>query len=200
MVKNFSYTYLLPLLSEQVNLKKKILVNIVNTYVITNKNENLGKFYILCKFDYSDKEFTNLEKILTTNDLYNTSYQIDNKILYEFNFPKVYIFEQKKFVNGKYSEFKDDAKKLILEYWAELYGHIPSFVNTSLLRIKQILYKDKKLKLKLEKELSTSGKGLVKLNKNAELGSKIEKKDETFFFEEEKKEKVNLKNIKDIFE
>ena len=198
MKKNLSYTYLLPLLSEQVNLKKKLLINILNTYVVTNKNDNLGKLYILCKFDYSDKEFTELESLLISNDLFVKSYQINDTILYEYTFPKVYVYEQKKFINGKYSEFKLDSKKLILEYWTELYGHIPSFVSSTLLRIRQILNKDEKLRVKMNKELNLNVSGVDPIKKGSELGNKIDKKDETFFFEEEK-EKVKLENLKDVF-
>ena len=162
MRKNFSYTYLLPLLSEQVNLKKEIIKYIINTYIITNKDKKLGSFYFLCKFDYSDTEFTELESLLTCSELFITSYEIDDKILYHFKFPKEYQFEQKKFMDGKYSEFKRDAKKQILRYWTELYGHIPSFVSNSLIRIKQVLFKSEKLRQKMNEQYE------VKIEKGAE--------------------------------
>lgn len=192
MDKNFSYTYLLPLLSEQVNLKKSILTFITNTYIKTNRNNNLGKFYIKCKFNYSDTDFSKLENILISNDLYETSYDIKNEILYEFNFPKEYISEQEKFIKGKYSEFKDDTKKLILRFWSELFGHIPSFVTNILIKIKQILYKDERLRLLMNKNLK------INIEKGSELGDKIEMRDETFIFENEEK-KINLNDIKTIF-
>ena len=42
MSRNFSYTYLLPLMSEQVILEKQILNAVENTYVFTNKNKKLA--------------------------------------------------------------------------------------------------------------------------------------------------------------
>lgn len=192
MRKNFSYTYLLPLLSEQVNLEKKILSKIENTYLITNKNDKLGYFYLLCKFDYSDSEFTDLESKLTYNDLFVDSFEVKGKILYQFKFPKEYLFEQKKFVKGRYSEFKLDGKKLILRFWTETYGHIPSFVSNSLLKIKQVLFKDEKLR---EKMNLTMG---VDIEKGSELASIIDKEEETFYFDEEKK-LVDLKDLNRIF-
>ena len=41
----------------------------------------------------------------------------------------------------------EDAKKLILNFWTEMYGKIPEGIR-SILKIKQILYKDKNFKLK----------------------------------------------------
>lgn len=192
MSKNFSYTYLLPLLSEQVDLKKTILTFVTNTYVTTNKDTELGKFYIICKFNYSDLNFSKLEDILISNDLFITSYDIGEQVLYEFKFPDVYKFEQRMFIQGKYSQFEDDSKKLILKFWSELYGHIPSFVSNTLSKIRQILNKDNKLRVKMNRELN------INIEKGSELGNKVDVKEETFEFPKEK-EKINLNNIKDIF-
>lgn len=192
MSKNGSYTYLLPLLSEQVNLKKTLLTFVKNTYIFTNKNKDIGKFYILCEFNYSDESFTTLEKYLIDNELFITSYENNSEILYEYEFPDVYIYEQKTFIEGKYSEFKQDTKDLILSFWSGLFGHIPSFVTGVLLKIRQILDKDPKLRTKLIKDLK------VYIDKDAELGNKIELINETYSFKEKKE--INLKNLKDVFE
>jgi len=199
MNKNFSYTYLLPLLSEQVNLTKDILLYIQNTYITTNKDATKGKFYLLCKFNYADRKFTKLEGQLTSNDLYITSHEINDLILYEFNFPKHFIDDQQHFIEGKYSKFRKDAKTLVLEYWTNLYGHIPSFVTTTLLKIKQILNKDERLRIKMIKELSADGKQ-VDIKKGSELGNKIDEQKETYCFKEEKRVEINLDNIKDVFD
>lgn len=199
MNKNFSYTYLLPLLSEQVNLTKDILVYIHNTYITTNKDATKGKFYLLCKFNYADRKFTELEGQLTSNDLYITSHEINDLILYEFNFPKHFIEDQQYFLQGKYSKFKKDAKTLILEYWTKIYGHIPSFVTTTLLKIKQIFNKSEKLRLKMIEELTDNGKRVF-IEKGSELGNKIDEEKETYCFKKEKKMEISLDNIKDVFD
>ena len=192
MVKNLSYTYLLPLLSEQVNLKRKILNSILCTYLHTNKDNSDNYFYILCKFKYNEEDFSKLEQTLISNDLYVDSYDINNTILYKFKFPEIYKEEYLNFKQGLYSKYKKDAKLLILEFWTELYGHIPSFVSGGLLKIKRVLNKDPKLRIQLNKELG------VQIDKDSELGDIINIKEETFMFPNEEK-KVELKDLNKIF-
>lgn len=192
MIKNYSYTYMLPLLSELVYLNKEVQDCIINTYMFTSKDSYIGKFYILCKYNYKDSNYSVIEDKLISNELFITSYDVKNLVLYEFKFPKIYNFEQLKFVNGEYSHFKKDSKKLILKFWTELYGHIPSFVTGNLMKIKQILYKEDKLRLKLEKELNES------IDKNTELGNKICINKETFIFDDEKT-KIKLTDLKELF-
>lgn len=194
MKKNYSYTYLLPLLSEQIDIQKSILINTVNTFLFTNKSGDETKFFILCSFDYSNTEFGENESRLTNNDLFVTSHEIDDKILYEYNFPEGYEKERDLFIQGKYSLFGDDAKELILRYWSELYGHIPSFVTGTLLKIKQILYKDEKLREKMSKELKT------KIHRDSELGNKIDEEKETFFFNEDGEKKISLEDLKKLWD
>jgi len=192
MVKNYSYTYILPLLSELVYLNNEIHNCIVNTYLFTNTNSSLGKFYILCKYNYRKPEYSIYEDKLISNELFVNSYDVKDKVLYEFNFPDVYKFEQIKFINGEYSLFKKDAKTLILKFWTELYGNIPSFVTGLLLKIKQTLYKEEKLRKKLEEELGEI------IPKDRELGQKIDINNETFTFDT-KSEPVKFENLKELF-
>lgn len=58
--------------------------------------------------------------------------------------------------------------------------------------IKQILYKEKKLKIKLENSLGE------KISPDQELGQKIDIKNETFIFKKEK-EKIKLTELKELF-
>lgn len=192
MVKNYSYTYVLPLLSEQVYLDLKILKTIQNTYLFTNINNKPGKLYILCKYNYKDPKYSIYEDRLISNELFVESYDIKDKVLYEFNIPKVYLFENVKFINGKYSLYKKDAKNLILTFWTEMYGNIHSFVTGNLLKIKQILFKEEILRKKLESEYK------VKIDKDSELGNKIDISKETFIFEDEDT-KIKLTDLKTLF-
>ena len=192
MDRNFSYTYILPLLCEQVDLKVKILNHVTNTYLKTSKHNEDGKLFIMCKFDYGSRDFAMLESLLTNNDLFVDSYDVGNKILYEFNLPEDYIKEQKLFMEGKYSEFGDDVKDLILQFWSELYGHIPSFVSGVLTHIRHVLQKHEKLRLKLQRDYD------ITIVKGSELGDLINIKDETYQFKDTEN-KIDLKNIKQIF-
>jgi len=194
MNKNFSYTYLLPLLSEQIDIKKKLLSFILNTYCLSHKESIIetNNFYILCKFNYSSSSFVELENTLINNSLFIDSYEDNDKILYEFKFPEEYAHEKTEFLKGNYSLFEDDAKKLVLRFWSEYYGHIPSFVSNTLSKIKHILYKDERLRSSMNKELK------INIEKGKELGNKVDIREETYIFNNDEKE-INLNNIEKIF-
>lgn len=55
--KNYSFTYLLPCIFENVNINKKVLEGFINTYMFTNKTIDLGKIFIECKFNYLNSNF-----------------------------------------------------------------------------------------------------------------------------------------------
>lgn len=170
---NISKTYLLPLLSELVDFDKKYHDNIVNTYI----TDDLGKYkdclFILHKFSFKNPEYTRYENQLIKNECFVDLIDVGNDVLYIFKFPEEYMFEYNKFIAGKYSEYKNDAKELILNFFGEIYKGNINAVNF-LIKVKQILFKDKKLKNKLELELG------VKIPDNAELRSIINLDEETF--------------------
>ncbi len=170
---NKSKTYLLPLLSEVININEETIKFIGNTYMFDTKNEYLNAFYIELKSDFSDPEYTQYEHSLTENDYYLQSIDYDDgTTLFIFNFPEEYLHERKMFLEGKYSKFQEDAKTLIKEFWTEIYGTDNYAVNF-LIKIKQVLNKEKRLKEKLEKSLG------VTLSDDAELGDLVNKESET---------------------
>ena len=81
--------------------------------------------------------------------------------------------EYNNLILGKYSQFGNDAKKLILEFFTKVYQGNLNAVDF-LLKTKQILFKDKRLKEKIEKDLD------VILSDEAELADIIIKENETF--------------------
>lgn len=196
MKKNYSYTYLLPLLAEQVYFDSTILNYIKNTYIFSNKYSKSTHFFILCHFDYSDPNFSELESRLTSTSLFVNSHDIGEDVLYVFNFPKEYEPEFYSFIRSKYSLFDKRVKHIILSFWTELYGSIPSFVTGPLLKIRQVLFKDKKLKEKIEAQLSSKGHRVV-LPENAELGEHVDVEKEQFIFPDSRE--ITLESIKDIF-
>lgn len=174
MTYNKSKTYLLPLLSEFVKFDKKFYPYLQNTYIF----DDLGKFKnaIFVEHDFS---FKNPEFTLYENNFTETEYFLDliditpEKVLYIFKFPDDYINEYELFKKGKYSHYDEDAKELILSFFAEMYEHNIGAVPF-LVKIKQILFKDEKLKREIEDRLN------VKLPDDAELTDAINNENEVF--------------------
>jgi len=180
---NKSKTYLLPLMSEVLDLNLKFMPYLINTYMFDEKDEYKDCVYILHEFNFKNPEFTSYEHKLINNPLFIKHIDLGNQVAYIFKFPEEYLDEYYYLMNSKYSLFGDDAKKLILKFWGQVYSGNSLGVNF-LLKVKNILYKDKKLKEKLEKDLG------VKLDDNQELGDYVNLKNETFKIEEFDKSKV----------
>jgi len=163
MVKNKSKTYLLPLLSELVGFEKRYHKNIKNTYINFDQPHLKNCIGILQEFSFKVPEFTSYEHRFINNELFVELHDLDdNKVLYIFKFPEEYLHEYNCFKKGKYSKYGIDAKTLILEYFGHVYENNINAVPF-LMKIKQILFKDKKLKRKIEKQLD------VVLSDDAEL-------------------------------
>lgn len=171
---NKSKTYLLPLMSEVIDLNENNIGFIGNTYLFDEDNYFSNAFYIELNNDFKDPYYTSYEHELTKNDYYLDSIDNDkeNKTIFIFKFPEEYYHEKNCFLNGKYSKFQDDAKTLIKEFWTEIYG-TNSYAVNFLIKIKQVLNKEKRLKEKLEKSLG------VTLSDDAELGDLVSKRSET---------------------
>jgi len=128
---------------------------------------------ILHEFTFKDPEFTSYEHRLTNNELFVKCIDIDNKVLYIFNFPKEYMDEYELFKEGKYSKFGDDVKQLILKFWTETFKGNSGAVSF-LVNVKQILYRETKLKQSIETKLG------IELSDEQELGEITDKESETF--------------------
>jgi len=183
MKSNKSRTYLLPLLSELVNFEMKFDKFIINTYIHFNVEKYKNCIGILHNFSFRNPDFTAYEHKLINNELFVDIVDIDDNVLYIFKFPEEYIHEYNSFINGKYSAFGLDAKELILNYYNQLYkGNLNA--TAFLLKVNHVLFKDKKLKKQIEKDLG------VVLDEDAELSDIPSRQDETYF--------IDKKYIKDI--
>jgi len=171
---NASKTYLLPLLSELVNIDSKFINYLENTYMFDENNEFFECFFLLFEFSFKNPEFTLYEHKLMESDLFIKTIDIEDqdKVVYVFKFPEDYLEEYYFLQNSEYSTFGEDAKKLILRFWTLAYGKFNGGINV-ILTIKQKLYKEKILKEKLEKIIN------VKIDDNAELGEHVYKHNET---------------------
>lgn len=175
---NASKTYLLPLLSELVDINKNFINELQNTYMFDENNEHQECLYILHDFNFRNPEFTAYEHKLLNNELFVKHIDMGNQVLYVFKFPEEYMKEYYLLQDGKYSEFGEDAKELILDFWTEMYGKVPGGINV-ILKIKQILYKDKKLKQQLEERLSSRNHKVI-IDDDAELGQSVDVEKEVF--------------------
>ena len=173
--KNFSYTYLLPLLATTVYFNRQILTCVKNTYMFSNRHVGVFCLILVCNFS-EVPDFAKLEERMISSSNFLESKDIEDDTAYIFQFPERFNAEYKHFLNGKYSKFSLIAKKQILGFWAELYGNLPTFVHNSLLKMKQILFKDNKLRIKMEETFD------VTINENSELGEHIDFEEEMYSF------------------
>ena len=183
---NKSKTYLLPLLSELVDLDKRFYKDLKNTYIFDDKKEYENCIFLLYDFSFKNPEFTAYEHKLINNELYVDLIDVGDQVLYVFKFPDVYLHEYKMFKAGKYSYYKDDAKKLILRFFNNIYQNNLNAVSF-LTKIKQILFKNEKLKKEIEEKLK------IKLSPDAELTDIIEVDNETFNLQKKEKQEQNKK-------
>lgn len=165
---NKSKTYLLPLLNQYVSIDYTELID--NTYIyIHGFHECFGVMY---KKDGDNAKFIRYCQDLMDNSLFQSVIELDYYILFIFQFPDLYIPEYYNFINGFYSQFSKDSKRLIIKYTSEVYRY-PDLVQD----VTHILYKNRARKEKLEQELE------IKLDEDAELSSIIDKDEETFNLE-----------------
>lgn len=173
---NKSRTYLMPLLSEFVDFNTNISNNIKNTY-LSKGSDTEKMIHILSSFDGRDVNFSKYEDSFINNDLFVEMKDYGNDVLYTFKFPEEYSKEYNYFLDSKYSKFDKDAKELILAFWGEIYSG-NNLAIPILLKIKQILYRDEKLRKEIENKIG------VRLSSEAELGELIIFEDEIFHEEE----------------
>jgi len=180
---NKSKTFLLPLIAPLIGIEKEYFNLIENTYLFDLENKHIDCIYITQNFSFKNPEFTAYEHRLINNQYFVELHDAGEEVLYIFKFPEEYLQEYYLLLNSKYSEFGNDAKEQILNFWTEIYGKSTGGINF-ILKTKQILYKESILREKLEKELG------VKLNSNDELGEFVEMNNETINIDEYKNKKA----------
>jgi len=175
---NMSKNYLLPLIAEVIGVEYGFIDYLENTYLFDDKGEFEHCIFIRHEFSFKNPEFTAYEHRLTDNQYFIKCIDIGDEVVYVFKFPEEYLPEYEHFLRGEYSKFGEDAKRVILHFWTQMYGKTASGIN-AILKMKQILYKDKKLKQQLEERLSSEQCRIV-LDDDAELGDLVLIEDETF--------------------
>lgn len=159
MLRNKTFTYLLPLLGTDASHFK----NCSSAFI--NKNEDF-KIYLL--FRTINSWFPQLEEWIRKQHLYDSEESINNEYkMYIFNIPEEYRRVYLNFRDGKYSKFDDEYKRHILRFHKEA-------SKNSLESIKNVLYKGEDAYLKWEKELNVS------IPRTQEIGSLPNMEQETF--------------------
>jgi hypothetical protein len=174
---NLSKTYLLPLVSELIDINPKFINNLDNTYLFDENNEYNECFFILQSFSFKNPEYTAYEHKLTSSSLFLKHIDLGSKVLYIFKFPEEYLPEYYAFQRGEYSKFGNDAKELINKFWKSIYGKQLG-AKPALDKVSQVLYKDPVLKEIIEERLS-SEKHKVSLG-DSELGEMMNSSSETY--------------------
>lgn len=191
---NISKTYLLPLLSQSINIDYSFAKYITQTYMYDNEGIHDKCIFIEHIFDIKDPKFTKYEHLLTSHPLFKELYDLkDDKVVYVFNFPPEFINEYNLFEKGIYSKFGEDSKENILFFWTKVYEENP-YIGTILKQIKDILYKDPLYRVKLAKSLSDDNNDIT-IEDDAELGNLITIEDETFNITEAIKYKSHINDI-----
>lgn len=168
---NKSKTYILPLVVNEVDLRFTDIID--TTYLYRNdKSFDYPIINIMFNLKYLDEkkivEFLNYLTRISSNKYFIENVTIGDE--YEMLTLKIHdnaLDAYQNFIKGKFSLFSETDKQLILRY---LYLNSHPVNHTM---VKQILYKDKDLKKKIEKRLN------VELNNSVELSSKPDKESET---------------------
>jgi len=171
---NKSKTYLLPLLSTEIEFSIPMVKYLINTFLFVNKVANSSKykltllyspdFIIHNKFDIYNARFleSNLH-LFTTRRVYNSV--IDIRAQYCFKIPDVFKKDYDLFVEGRYSEFSQKAKDVILNFSNKFYPHSSQTIQN----ICKILNKDVSLQESLEKKLGVSSGSIFELSSKVDL-------------------------------
>ena len=168
-----SKNYILPLLSEVLPLENRFIKYIENTYLYMEGFDK-ERMYLHLKHRFSFKipEFKAYENNLKRSEYFECATDDGDYVIYTFRIPKEYSAEYNYFIQGKYSEFGDDAKKLIMRFLNSQYLHVKE-ASRFLVRIRRVLYKDENLR---KEWLTERG---VDIPKGQELESIINIDDET---------------------
>jgi hypothetical protein len=175
---NKSFSYILPLFIEKYKQYIEniyvFLENIENTYIKYDKKE---LFVIIV--NKSEKILNDIDN-LNKNVILAEFFDIKNKLILVFKIPEEFKLDYDKFIDGKYSEFSEQSKKIIIK---TAFNYFPSDVFNN---ITKILYKSDNLKKQILYDL-----GISNLDYDFELTSKIDVKKETFLTEKFCNDKVN---------
>ncbi len=155
---NKSYSYLIPLLNEDIKIDGNFYILLKNVFCRYNGKEG---YIVICYEDGKTESFNEYIVRLHSDDLFVESFDEDDGLIYlVFRFPDTFMYEYKCYMQGKYSKFRESAKQLIVAYILEVHN------NISAESVRKVLYKDPSLRASMESLLE------CKLDDDTELSSK----------------------------
>ena len=169
---NKSYSYLIPLLNEYCKIDADFYIVLENVY--TNKETFDIEHPIIIKYANSDfPEFNKYIESFKNSELFSEIYyDEDNEyVSVILSFPEEFLPEYFLYKAGKFSQFSEKAKKIIISYILDYHQYKEAE------RVKSVLNKEEKLRQQLEEKLA------VVINKEMELSSIPDETLETFFYE-----------------
>lgn len=162
-MKTKSYSYILPLLCRELEVKQ--MLNLVNVYIRHESYPELDN-HIFCLFEWkANKIYTSFENYLMNHELCVKHEDISSKhyiICFKVNENMQYNYD--KYIEGKYSKFTTEYKNFIINFFNLRKDHAVSMV----------INQDQRLRKKYEETLG------VKLDNDSELSSIIDVDMETF--------------------
>lgn len=191
-LKNYSYTYVMPFITEFVEITKEMIKYFDNSYLFTDEYRDSGRIFLKFSFNYSNVKFSEWEDKLTQNNLYVNSISQGKSILYEFIIPEKYEEDQIHFINSEPSKMSDEAKKIIVKYWVKTLGKENGFVMGVLKKIKGVLDRSEWLRKELEESLNCS------IDKDKELINLINHEKETYVYDKKRK-LISLEELNKLF-
>lgn len=161
-----SKAYIVPLLTEHIDIHKALFVNSYLFDINRPKvnNNNIEGIFLL--FSWSNNSIHKIyEEKLIKSSFIKDHYDINDKLyMVFFEFPDDIINDINFIIDGKFSKISIKAKEIIFNYWQVAPNS----------KIHSILTKSKKYKVQLENELN------VRIEYDAELGDKLNYHQETF--------------------
>jgi|TARA_R110002126_G_scaffold92869_1_gene220214 hypothetical protein len=114
MMLNKSFTYILPMLSTEIDIVKD---GLVNTFIGDEEYPQYDNhIFLLYKFSGS-KEFLQYEDFIKNTHLFVHSYDPDDHhVMYVLDVPSFYQTDYNLFAKGKYSEMNRDYKIIIFAF------------------------------------------------------------------------------------
>ena len=165
---NKSYSYLVPLLNEYCKIDGDYYVMLDNVYT-SHHSGDVGDIIIISYYSTEDSGFTSYVEELKANELCQDFIEGEETVALVFKFPDQYLNEYNLYKNGKFSEFRDEVKTIIVKYILDIHKYNDAS------RVQRVLNKDYKLREELEEKLA------LIIDKDMELSSIPDKILETFY-------------------
>ena len=141
-MKTKSFTYILPMLSYFIDVRKR---NLVNTYIGAWQYPDLNNhIFLLYKFN-GDKKFIEYEDYLENCALFHSKYDPDKThVMFVLNVPEDYQDIYDLYKEGKYSKFSEDYKIQIFKFHG---------ISDGEHKVAKVLFKHPDLREELEERL-----------------------------------------------